>query len=128
VDLLLIFGGRMGPFRVAEVGERKVCLGFGHRVGIDAQRQRGIRVPELIGYPAGVLPGLECHRRPSVARVVESERPDAELLAPATNPLLDSLDVSRVQGGSGARAENPLGHFAPAASQYLLPALGQQIK
>jgi hypothetical protein len=52
-------------------------------MGVHAKGERRVRVPQPLGNPTDVLPGLESQGRPRVARAVELERADAELLGPA---------------------------------------------
>ncbi|MEM7410421.1 MAG: hypothetical protein AAF430_09325 [Myxococcota bacterium] len=121
--------GRIGPFGVSrEVSEREVALFVAHRMGVDAERESRVGVTENFGNPPDALARLERHGRPRVARGVELQRPNAELLGAPPQAVPDALDVSRLRLGSRLRAEDPLGSLRPASGEPFLAALGQKIE
>ena len=66
--------GRIGPFGVAELGERHVSFLCSHGVGVGPKGQSGVGVTETVRHPADVSPGLKRERRAGVPRRMQLER------------------------------------------------------
>jgi len=86
--------GRIGPFGVAELGERHISILCSHGVGVGPKGQSGVGVTETVRHPADVSPGLKRECRPRVPRCMQLERENALLLRPTSQGLaLIALDI-----------------------------------
>jgi hypothetical protein len=98
------------------------------RMGVHADRQRGVGVPELRSDPAKTLPRFEGECREGVAGRMEAQRSSSLALGTPANALPRSFEVALVDGRAHLRAEHRLGHFGPAQAQGRPSPLREQIE
>jgi hypothetical protein len=92
--------GRIGPSGNVEIRQGEARLLRGQRVGVDADRRRGICVPELLGNPADALARGERPGRPTVARTMELEFANPLCLGSALQASPDLTQVAPVRRGA----------------------------
>jgi len=127
---------RIEPFRATfsglshhpKVGKREITSLARERVGVYAQGECGVRVPELVGDPTDTLPRLQGKSGERVPGSVQSQRANTLPLGAPPHSLPPPKDVPLIQGSPCLGAEHPLRDRGPAAVHGLSAPIGEEIE